>query len=103
MIYSGGNELLCKLFDEVGITPLESILVIGYSLKLKPDLLCYKDKFKIKPQIYTWYDERKVVEYIVVDQLKGGSIYPIEKITLEHKIELVIDDDIALQFLLEIR
>lgn len=46
MIYSGGNELLCKLFDEVGITPLESILVIGYSLKLKSDFSAIKINLK---------------------------------------------------------
>lgn len=72
MIYSGGNELLRKLFDEVAISSSKDHVRI-YNLKLKPDLLCYKDKFKIKSQYYTWYDGGKI-EYRVVDQLKGGYI-----------------------------
>lgn len=103
MIYSGCNELLRKLFVEAAISiGKEHFGNRIYNLKLKSDLLFYKDKFKIKSQDYIWSDSSKI-EYHVVDKLKGGFIYPIEKITLDHKIELEIDDDIALQFLLEIR
>lgn len=105
MIYSGSTELLRKLFDEASISITINKCSLGdriYDLKLKSDLLFYKDKFKIKSQNYTWYNDGKI-EYHVVDKLKGNSVYPIEKITLDHKIELEIDDDIALQFLLEIR
>lgn len=80
MIYSGGNELLSKLFDEASISITINKGTIGdriYNLKLKPDLLCYKDKFKIKPQYYTWSDSSKI-EYNVVDQLRGNSVYPIK-------------------------
>lgn len=103
MIYSGGNELLSKLFDEVSVSiGKEHIGNRIYNLKLKSDLLFYKDKFKIKSQNYTWYDGSKI-EYHIFENLHCDFVYPIKNITLDHKIELEIDDDIALQFLLEIR
>lgn len=54
MIYSGGTELLCKLFDETAVSfSKDHVGDRIYNLKLKPELSYYKDKFKIKPQNYT--------------------------------------------------
>lgn len=72
-----------------------------YYFKLKSDLYFYKNKFKIKSQSYP-SELIYFIEYKVTDKLEG-YIYPIERISLDHKIELEIDDDISLQFLLEIR